>query len=438
MSDQQIEQPFGQLLRVFVEPSHALPLVHFQLLIPEGSLADPVGQEGLTRLAARMLRRGTRARDARNIDETIDSLGAELGIDTTPSFIRLSGSVIRRNLEPMLSLVAELVREPSFPEGELEQLKRESIATLLELTDNDQGLCASQFRRALFQGHPYARSTLGTRASILAIQHAAVVARYGELAKRARVAAFSGAITCEEAEAFSARYFGSPDARITERSRPPEPSAPRGRQLVIVDKPERSQTQIQLGSLGTHPRDPDHTALLVGNAVFGGTFTSRLMRAVRSERGWSYGASSRLAIDRVREAFSIWTFPAAADAVPCIELELKLLEEWLERGITAEELAFAKSYLMKSHAFSVDTADKRVEQALDVWLYDLPDDYFSGYTTRIEQVELAQINAALKRRLSAQDLVITVLATEAEIGAALRGLPGVENVRVVPFDVDAS
>jgi zinc protease len=426
-------------MRIFVEESHALPLVHFQVLIPEGSLGDPPGQEGLTRLAARMLRRGTKSRDLRAIDEAIDALGGELGIDTTPSFVRIAGSVIRRSLTPMLALVAELMREPSFSESELAQLKRESVATLLELTDNDQGLCASHFRRTLFHGHPYARSTLGTRASLEAIDHAAVVARYRDvLAKRARVVAFSGDITRAEAHALSAEFFASPEALISERSRPPEPSAPRGRQLVIVDKPERSQTQIQLGSLGTHPHDEDHTALLVGNAIFGGTFTARLMRAVRSERGWSYGASSRLSIDRVREAFSVWTFPAAADAAPCIELELNLLDTWIEQGISAEELAFAKSYLVKSHAFSVDTADKRVEQALDVWLYDLPADYFSAYTTRIEQVSIEQVNAAVRRRLSTKDLVITVLATEAEIGDALRALPGLDSVRVVPFDIDAS
>jgi len=139
----------------------------------------------------------------------------------------------------------------------------------------------------------------------------------------------------------------------------------------------------------------------------------------------------------VREAFSVWTHPAAADAVPCIELELALLDTWIQQGITPDELAFVKSYLVKSHAFSVDTADKRVEQALDVCLYDLPDDYFSTYITRIEQVTLEQVNAALKRRLSAQDLVITVLATESEIGAALRQLPGLDSVQVLPFDLDA-
>jgi zinc protease len=426
-------------MQVFVEESHALPLVHFQVVIPEGSLQDPVGKEGLTRLSARLLRRGTATRDSRTIEEAIDALGAELSIDTTPSFLRVAGSVIRRNLEPVLALVSELLNAPSFPEAEFAQLKRESLAALLELTDNDQGLCATQLRRALFHGHPYGRSSIGTKTTLTAIEHAEVVARYREgLAHLPRTAAFSGDITRAEAERLALAHLSTREPRETARSRPPEPSQRAGRHLVIVDKPERTQTQIQIGRLGTHPHDDDHTALLVGNAVFGGTFTARLMKAVRSERGWSYGASSRLAIDRVREAFTMWTFPAAQDAAPCIELELSLLETWIEDGIREEELAFAKSYLIKSHAFSVDTADKRVEQAVDVWLYDLPSDYFSGYTKRIADVTLADVNTALKRRLSAKDLVITVLATASELGDALRSLPGLESTRVVSFDADAT
>jgi len=423
---------------LFVEESHALPLVHFQVVIPDGSLADPVGQEGLTRLCARLLRRGTRTRETQAIEEAIDALGAELSIETSPAFVRIGGSVIRRSLEPLMALVGELLHEPSFPESELGQLKRESLAALLEMTDNDQGLCATHFRRALFRGHPYGRTSLGSKQTLQAISHEQVVARFRDgIARQERQFAFSGNITRSEAETLVQKYLVSPLAIVTARARPPEPVQQKGRHLLIIDKPERTQTQIQIGSLGTHPHDADHTALLVGNAIFGGTFTARLMRAVRSERGWSYGASSRLAIDRVREGFSVWTFPAAEDATPCIELELTLLEEWIDGGIKQEELDFVKSYLVKSHAFSIDTAEKRVEQAVDVSLYDLPPDYFSAYTSRIENTTLAEVNAALQNRLSAKDLVISVLATDADVGDKLRSLPELASVAVVPFDVDA-
>ena len=82
-----------------------------------------------------------------------------------------------------------------------------------------------------------------------------------------------------------------------------------GRRLLVVDKPERTQTQILVGTLGTSPHDDDHVPLVVGNAVFGGTFTSRLMKEIRSKRGWSYGASARAGIERQRQSWVLWTFP---------------------------------------------------------------------------------------------------------------------------------
>lgn len=423
--------------RVLVEASHDLPLVHFQVVIPSGSMEDPPGREGLTRLSARMLRRGTKSRESRAIEEAIDGLGAELGIETSPGFVRLSGSVIKRSLEPMLALVGELLHEPAFPEDEFRLLKRETEAALLELTDSDQSLASMHFRRTLFRGHPYGRPSLGTRATLASIELDHVLSRYRSgLANAPRLIGFSGAVTSTEAESLAKKFLALPAPSARPAGGPPQPAGPRGRHLRIVDKPERTQTQIQIGCLGTHPHDDDHTALIVGNAVFGGAFTARLMREVRSERGWSYGASSRLSIDRVREAWSMWTFPAASDAAACIELQLELMSTWLEQGIDDEELAFAKSYLVKSHAFAIDTADKRLEQALEVILYGLPDDYFSGYTRRIEAVTLGDVNAALKRRLSTENLVLSVVATEAEIGDALRNAAKAETHEVVPFDVD--
>lgn len=421
--------------RLLVESRHDLPIVHFQVILLTGSLLDPIGKEGLTRITARLLRRGTKERDTRAIEERIDSLGAELGIETSPSYIRVSGSVIKRSLSPMLALVGELLNRPSLAENELALLKRETHAALIELTDSDSALASMFFRRALFRGHPYGRPSIGTHQTLDALTLDDVQRTYRErIAGAERMVGFAGDVTRAEAETLVTEHLTQATTENVPRPVAPEPEQRAGRHLLIVDKPERTQTQIQIGRLGTHPHDPDHTALSVGNAIFGGTFTSRLMRAVRSERGWSYGASSRLGIDRVRESFSMWTFPAADDAAPCIALELELFERWIEEGITDEELSFVKSYLVKSHAFSIDTPDKRLEQALELPLIHLPPDYFSGYLKRVAAVTRDEVNAAIKRRMSASDLTLCVVGTEAVLGARLRELPGLASVETVAFD----
>lgn len=424
---------------LLVEESHDLPLVHFQIVIASGSIEDPAGKEGLSRLSARMLRRGTKSRDTRTIEETIDGLGAELGIDAGANFVRISGSCIKRSLDATMALVGSLLNEPSFLEQELAQLKRETLASLLELTDSDQSLCSIHFRRGLFAGHPYGRPSLGTRTTLSRIELPDVIARYHDgMATRPRAIGFSGDITRAEAERITATHLARAVPISSRPLQPSEPAQLSGRKLRIVDKPERTQTQILIGRLASHPSDRDHTALLVGNAVFGGAFTARLMRAVRSERGWSYGASSRVGLDKVREAWSMHTFPAASDAAACIELQLSLMDDWVANGITAEELSFAQSYLMKSHAFSIDTADKRLEQALDVLLYDLPSDYFSAFTQHVGDTSREAVNAALQERLSSRELMFSVVCTADELGDALVAATGAESSEIIAYDADAA
>jgi zinc protease len=214
-----------------------------------------------------------------------------------------------------------------------------------------------------------------------------------------------------------------------------DPAGITGRHLVVVDKPERSQTQVLIGGLGTHPHDPDHIPLLVANTIFGGTFTARLSNEVRSKRGWSYGAYSSLPYDRRRQAFSMWTFPAAADAAACIELELSLLESWLSDGITEEELANAKSYLVRSNVFQTDTAAKRMGLLLDEHLHALPKDYHHTFTDKISAVTVEQANAAVRERISLDNLLVTVVGTASEVADDIaRVIPKLEERRVIPFD----
>jgi zinc protease len=133
----------------------------------------------------------------------------------------------------------------------------------------------------------------------------------------------------------------------------------------------------------------------------------------------------------------LWTFPAAKDAAACIALELELLSAWREKGILPKELSFAQRYLMRSHAFDIDTAQKRVHQKLDIDLFDLPADYHSKYLDHVEAVTLDEANEAIRRRVSHDDLVVAVVGTHAEIGEAVAGaIPGLTKVEVVAYDAE--
>jgi zinc protease len=425
---------------LFVEESHVLPLVSIVVAFRSGSAFDPIGKEGVARITGRMLRRGCTGMKAHAIEDAIDRLGGEMSIDLSASSLAIDAQVIGRNAEPFADLLGRLVGTPDFPADELARLKRETAAEILEARDNDRALAQKFFRQGLFGSHPYGRSSHGRLASVEAIGEEDVRAFYAKHFVRANaVIGFAGDVTVEQARALAGRILAKLPVGVPVPDAVPPPPPLKGRHLVLVDKPERTQTQIMIGGLGTWPHDPDHVALSVANAIFGGTFTSRLMRAVRSERGWSYGAYARLAIDRQRQAFSMWTFPQAADTAPCIALELELLEAWVAGGVLPAEVDFIQQYLIRSQAFEVDTAPKRLHQALDVEVLGLPKDYHTAYAAKVAQVTAESATAAVKRSIAPADLLVVVVGTAAEIREAVeKVVGGLADVTVKSFDSDES
>ena len=422
--------------KVLVETSRDLPLVSVSIGVRTGALLDPPGAEGATRLVGRLLRRSAGGRTAEQNDILIESLGASLGADVTYSTITLNGAVISRSLDRFANLLAEAVTQPGLPEDEFLRLKRETEAELTELLDDDRGLAQRWFRRKLFAGHPYSRPAAGTVTSLGRIELGTLRPLYQRaFVPENLVFAFAGDIARDRAERIAEDICAALPKAPAPGDTTPEPSSPAGRRLVFVDKPERTQTQILIGGLGSHPSDPDHFALAVANTAFGGTFTARLMQQVRVKRGWSYGAYSSLPYDRRRQSFSMWTFPKASDAAACIALELQMLKELRDKGLSKSELSWSKRYLLRSHAFAVDTAAKRVGLALDTELYGLPEGYYERYLEHIRGVTLEQANEALRSRLPDENLLVTVVGTESAIGDAVRAaIPGLGASEIVPFD----
>ncbi len=434
---------------VLVETDRAIPLVDIDIVVRGGSTNDPAGREGLARLHARLLRRGTArrtlangtvvpARTADALEEAIESLGGALSLDVSSGAIRLHGSVIRRNLEPFFALLASLLTAPALRPKDLAFVRREAQAELVAQLDNDRWLGARAFRHALFGAHPYGRSATGTPRSLDAVTLADVRAQHETYVRAdAVIVAFAGDVAVDEAEALVATHLadlprGAPVAAAIE-----DPASPRGTHVVVVDKPDRTQTQLFVGTLGARMGEAAFYPLLVANTVFGGTFSARLTAEVRSKRGWSYSAQSRVYADRARDAWSMYTHPSIENARDCVALELELMQAFVEGGVRARELSFAKSYLTRSHAFDRDTAAKRLEPHVEASLFGLPLAFFVEYVAQVSAVSLADASRAVRSHLGGPsgrglDRVVTILGPGAQLERSLATLPGIASIRVVP------
>jgi zinc protease len=426
------------------EPDSAIPVVDIDIVLRGGSLYDPVGKEGLARIYARLLRRGTGeaaksgALTSEAFDEAVESLGAALSIDVSTSAVRFHGSVIRRNLEPFFALLASVVQHPALRPRELAHVKREAVAEILSQRDNDRWLAARAFRMALFEGHPYARSALGSSISLKRITIKDVEAFHADRLRASNaVVAFSGDITAADAKALVKRHLALPSGEATKLTLT-DKTPTSGLRIVLVDKPDRTQTQIFMGTVGVKLAEPDFYPLAIANTVFGGTFTARLVKEVRSKRGWSYSAQSRLYADQVRDAWSIYTHPSLENAVECVALELRLVRDFVKKGVNAEEVGFAQSFLSKSHAFERDTAAKRLDPRIEAAVFSLPESFHAKYLEHVAKVDAESASRAVQARLAGPggrggDLVVAILGPAARLERDLRKLRGVSNITTIPF-----
>lgn len=423
---------------VFVEEAHDLPVVLVQASLRSGSAWDPPGREGLARMTVEMLRRGAGGRSRAEIDETLDRLGADIGASAGADSISLTGHVLKRNLEPFLAVFSDVLCAPDFPENEVEKLRREMLAALDEMREDDHDLCSRHFARHLYGDHPYGRSSLGTEASIAAITNGEIRDFYlTHFADANMIIGLSGDV--DDATAAAAKRAV---ARLGHRPAPPaiplvDPPVPAGRRLLLVDKPERTQTQLLIGHPAPRWGTPEYDALQVATTAFGGTFTGRLMTEVRVKRGLSYGAYATLHGGRGRGHLDLWVFPSAKDTIETLALVLGMYDDLASRGLAEDEIAFARRHLVGHFPLAIETPERRLSYRTDLEICGLPADYLSRYRDRISSVTPAAVADAVQRYVTPRHLAVTLVATAAAVAPEIeeaRERLALDEVRAVKYD----
>jgi zinc protease len=430
--------PAGSLLIVDSNPT--VPLVHVVVAARSGSAADPRHREGLTNLAAEMARRGAGGRSREEIDAALDALGATLEVRTEIDSTRLEGEVLARNLDAFLVLVGDILVRPTFAAAELARSKRELIAQIDELRTDDQQLCARFFTRNVYGDHPYGHPPEGLKAALETATAEEVSSHFRRLfVGKNLIVALAGDVEADDAAARLARAFKG----LREGPAPPpnalevrEPVAPRGWRVQLVDKPDRLQTQLMFGHPAVRAGDPDFLPLSVAVAAFGGHgMNARMMNEVRTKRGLAYGAYMTLSERRGVGAAAGWVFSGTDKTVATLKLVLKLYVNLMEKGVSADEVDFFKRFLIGSHASEMDVPEHRLDARVSAEIAGLPPDFVDTYGARLRAVTPAEVNAAIKRRVHARDLAITMVATAPVMKRLLVDAKVQESaIDVVPFD----
>ena len=409
--------------------------VSVELSILTGSRYDPVGKAGLVNLTGEMLFRGTETKNYKQLSEAFDFLGSEIDIDTDNISLTIDGDTIKRNREAFFELLAEVILKPAFVPEELNSAKRDVENEILINLDEDEDVCRLFFKRMLFHDKREGRPSEGFLRDLRAISVDDVNDFYRQHFYGSNmILGVAGAVSEKELKELIGAYFS--DLPQSPAKEPVIPSLQNftGREVVLVDRDERSQTQIMLGHLGPPPTDSDTPALKVALTAFGGSFTARMMSEIRVKRGLSYGAYSHLIPYPEYSVIRLWTFPSAETTVETLQITLELYDELAVSGITDEELEFAKNYLIDGFPRTISTAQEFLHELIRGRQLGLPDQDLFNFRERIAKVTRDDVIRAINNHLTPKQLVIVVLCTAKPFATLLDRLDGITSTTVVRYD----
>lgn len=421
-------------LEVLVVENHETPTVTVTVFWKDGAETDPADKAGLTSMTASLLRQGTKTRSAAEIAETIDALGGSLGGSADLDGAELSVSVLKKDFAVALELLADIAANPSFPEEEIEIARRQEIAGARQSFDDPSELTRRHLRVILYgESHPY--SFFPSERSLAAIRREDLVEHHRRwFGPGNAVVGVAGDVGKDEAMAAVRAAFGTwTGAKEADEVAFPETPKP-ARAVRLVDKPDLTQSSIRVAAPGIDRKSPDYHAAVVMNYILGGgAFSSRLVRVVRSDEGKTYGIGSGFTVHKRRGVFGIGTSTRNAETVPTLDLVLREVDKIRAEGtgVTPAELAAAKSNLIGSYPMRFETADDVLGRLFSAKLHGLPFEEITEYRQKIAAVTLEEVNAAARKYLDPDRMVIVVVGRSSEVKAPLETRFG--PVEVVDF-----
>lgn len=423
-------------MQVLLARREPIPLVSVRLILRSGSATDPAGRNGLADFTARLMRRGTQKLTADAINDAVEFVGASLAAGAVEDYTALTLTTPARHLEAMMAIVGQLITEPAFTESEVESARRRTLAQLANDLDDPGAVADRALAKVIWGEHPYGHDPSGTQRDVARFTREDVLAfhrnAYGpKLATLVIVGAVDPKIARRAVESAFASWRGGPDSPVQVPE--VERAAGAGR-VLLVDKPDQSQSQVRIASMGLRRGAPGWIAASVMNTTLGGGFTSRLVNEIRVNRGLSYGAGSMFDGMLGGGSFAISTFTKTESTAEIIQVALDEVRKMREKGPSTRELETARTYLAGLYPLRLETNESVAAAIAETRIYNLGDDWVSSYRGRIRAVTRAEAKEAARRYLPDDAPALVVVGKADKVRRQLKGLGKIDVRSVSDFE----
>ncbi|MBN2198363.1 MAG: insulinase family protein [Candidatus Aminicenantes bacterium] len=411
-------------LTVFYVPDPELPLISLRLLIPgAGSAHEPGEFEGLAGLTAELTLKGTASLSAEAIAEELDFMGAGLRVFAAAEYAQVSAFSLAEHFPRLLEIAAASLSGAAFPDEEFARERSRAMDALAAAKDNPMQAVRLYFQKAYFGSHPLGRLASGTKSSLDRMTVRDARRFHGERYRPERaVAAVVGDIGRAELEALLGRTLGvwkKSEAPAALSDLPPLPE-PRGKKLLLVDKPDATQAYFVLGAPGFGVADEVFPQASVMNTLFGGRFTSRLNTELRIKRGLTYGVRSSFESWRAGGVGTVSSYTRNEKIGEMLDITLEQLAAARTEGFSAEEVESGRNYILGQFPLSLESNANKAAAVARLAFYGQGFDFYDRYLDAVRAASPEAVGASASRLLPGGDFVLVVVGKAEEVRPLLR------------------
>jgi zinc protease len=417
-----VERTLPNGLQVVTVRYPTVPKVSVVLTVRSGLAEDPAKQAGLAQFVVDAVQEGTTSRDSRKLKRDVFAMGATLsgfaGQDTSTFTMR----GLADTLPQMLDILADVARNPTFPQDEIDLLKTNTKQGLQAQLASPQFVANRAYRQALFGAHPYAR--VGpTPESGDAIDRAAIAA-YHKAHYRPNNAfvIVTGDVTPDTVTAAVQKAFGSWARGDVPPSATPAVPELQGRKIVFVQRPNSVQSSISVGNFAIRRNDPRWPVLQLANQIYGAAFDSRLVRNIREEKGYTYSPQSQF---QAMEQAGFYRAVADVrnDVTGATVKEIYgEIDKFRTGGPEPDELTNAKTYMRGLFVIQNATQAGLTNTLNTMYSFGLPKDYPETFQKTVTNLNGEAVKTGAQMLLGSEKSVIVIVGDYAKVKDQLTGL----------------
>ncbi|MAP01815.1 MAG: peptidase M16 [Flavobacteriales bacterium] len=402
-------------LKVFVVENHKLPKVSFQLSIDKDPKLE-TGHVGLSSMMGDMLSAGTTTKTKQQIDEEIDFIGASISTFSSGIY----ASCLSKHKEKVLEIASDILLNPAFPEQELEK-KKKRLMSSLKSVKTDANSISSRVGGVLKYGknHPYGEVQTSSDIDGITVE---LCKEYYKTYFRPNISylVIVGDIDVEESKALVENYFGSWEKAEVPIHKYSNPEKVEGVRVAFVDKPGAVQSLISV----MYPIDykigaQDNAKVSVMSNIFGGAFSSYLNANLREDKGYTYGARGRISPDKIIGQFNASASVRNEVTDSSISEFLAEMNHIKNEPVSDEDLNRIKNNMNGDFALSLERSQTIARFALNVVRFNLPQDYYQTYLSRLQSVSKEDVQAAAKKYIDPDNCIILVVGNK-EVAESLK------------------